>query len=66
MRLASCKTPYCRVKQIYYVFFTARDVRFVRASRDQVTVIRGVAGAGKTPLLKELDERLAEAEKKLL
>ena len=41
-------------------------VRFVGASRDQVTAIRGVAGAGKTTLLKELDGHLSEAKQKLL
>jgi conjugative relaxase-like TrwC/TraI family protein len=43
-----------------------KAVRFVGASRDQVTAIRGVAGAGKTTLLKELDSRLVEAKQKLL
>ncbi len=41
-------------------------VRFVGASRDQVTAIRGVAGAGKTTLLKELDSHLSQAKQKLL
>lgn len=41
-------------------------VRFVGASRDQVTAIRGVAGAGKTTLLKELDGHLSQAKQKLL
>lgn len=41
-------------------------VRFVGASRDQVTAIRGVAGAGKTTLLRELDGHLTEAKQKML
>ena len=41
-------------------------VRFVGSSRDQVIGIRGVAGAGKTTMLKELDGHLAAAKHKLL
>lgn len=41
-------------------------VRFVGSSCDQVMAIRGVAGAGKTTMLKELNGHLAAANHKLL
>ena len=41
-------------------------VRFVGSSCDQVMAIRGVAGAGKTTMLKELDGHLAAAGHSLL
>ena len=41
-------------------------VRFVGSSRDWVMAIRGIAGAGKTTMLKELNDHLATANHKLL
>src|SRR5205814_6422048 len=38
-------------------------VRHVLASRDRVTLVRGVAGTGKTTLEQEIGEALAEAGK---
>ena len=41
-------------------------VRFVGSSRDRVMAIRGIAGAGKTTMLKELNEHLSAARHRLL